>query len=669
MKKKTEDLILEARNFFRAYKKEIGRSVRDGKNVIYIDFEDIASFNHEFAELLISHPEEILQVLEVALEDSGLVIKPRVRFLSLPGTYSEKIRNLRAKHLNKMIQVEGIVRQASEVRPQVVNAKFECPSCGTILSVLQIENKFREPSRCSCGRKGGFRLVSKDMIDAQRLVIEESPESLVGGEQPRRVSVFLKEDLVEPRMEERTTPGSKVRIIGILKEIPKLSQTGGILTRYDIAVEASNIIPLEETFEELAIDEEDERQIKELAADPKVFEKFIDSIAPSIYGYEEIKKSLVLQLFGGIKKERSDGTQSRGDIHVLLVGDPGVAKSVMLKFIASIAPKGRYVAGRGATGAGITATVVRDEFLRGWSLEAGALVLSNKGIVCIDEIEKMNPDDRSAMHEGMEQQTVTISKANVQATLRSETSVLAAANPKLGRFDPYQTVASQIDIPPTLINRFDVIFVLKDNPDRARDEAIATHVLLEHKRPEIKTPIERDSFRKYVAYAKQKVFPKLTDEAIDEIKKFYVELRNMPVAVEQPTKPLPISARQLEGLIRLSEASARCRLGKKVKKQDARIAIELMKYYLMQVGYDYETKTFDIDRIATGVSTSQRGRIILVRETLSRLESRLGKLIPVEEIKKELEGKLDGKDIDDALDKLTISGDIFHPRKGFVQRM
>ena len=669
MEKKTEDLILEARNFFESYKKEIGKHIREGKNVIIVDFNDLALFSHELTEMLITNPEEIFQILEVALEELGLVSNPRVRLSNLPETYSEKIRNLRAKHLNKLVQIEGIVRQASEVRPQVVNAKFECPSCGTILSVLQIESKFREPSRCSCGRKAGFKLVSKDMVDAQRIVIEESPESLIGGEQPRRISVFLKEDLVEPRMEEKTTPGSRVRVIGILKEIPRITQSGGISTRYDIAIEANNLQPLEETFEELDISEEDERQIKELAADPKVLEKFIDSIAPSIYGHEEIKKALVLQLFGGVKKIKGDGTKTRGDTHVLLVGDPGVAKSQLLKFISGIAPKGRYVVGKGATGAGLTATVVRDEFLKGWSLEAGAMVLSNKGIVCIDEIEKMDEQERSAMHEALEQQTVTISKANVQATLRAETSVLAAANPKFGRFDPYQTVASQIDIPPTLINRFDVIFVLKDVPERAKDEAIATHVLLEHQKPEVKAPIERDLFRKYIAYAKQKIFPKLTDEAIQEIKKFYVDLRNMPQSIDQPTKPLPISARQLEALIRLSEASAKLRLSKYVTKKDAKIAIDLMKYYLMQVGYDYETKTFDIDRIATGMSTSQRGKILMVRETLARLESRLGKLIPIEEIKKELEGKLDVKDIEEALDKLTIAGDIFHPKKGFIQRM
>ncbi len=667
--KKSEDLATEARNFFNFYKKEIGKSVRAGKNVIYVNFEDISSFSHILAEQLTSTPEEILQVLEVALEESGLVSNPKIRLSNIPEMQFTEIRNIRAKHLNQLISIEGIIRQASDVRPQVVNAKFECPSCGTIISVLQIEKRFREPSRCSCGRKGQFRLVSKDMVDAQRVVIEESPESLMGGEQPRRISVFLKEDLVDPKMEERTTPGSRVKIIGVLKEVPVPLQTGSISTRFDLAMEANNIIPLEETFEEFEISEEDERQILELAADKQILQKMIGSIAPSIFGYDEIKQSLVLQLFGGVKKKRADGTDSRGDIHILLVGDPGVAKSVILKFISSLAPKGRYIVGKAATGAGITATVVRDEFLKGWSLEAGAIVLSNKGLICIDEIDKMDPQDRSAMHEAMEQQTVTISKANVQATLRAETSVLAAANPKLGRFEPFQVIAQQIDMPPTLLNRFDVIFTLRDLPDRGKDEAIATHVLLEHKREGKKQIIDGELFRKYIAYAKQKVNPKLTDEAVDEIKKFYIELRNAPVSAEGVIKPIPISARQLEAMVRLSEAAAKTRLHKKVRREDAKLAIEIMKYYLMQVGFDQETKTFDIDRIATGVSTSQRGRIILIREALSRLESRMGKLIPIEEVNKELEEKMGKGELEEGIQKLKQTGDIFEPRKGYIQRV
>ena len=666
---KKEEFIAESKNFFNFYKKKIGEAIREYERIIFISFNDLASYSPELSEAILEKPEEMISSLELALDEIGLVKNPRIRFLDLPHNNFVKVRNIRAKHLNKFVWIEGIVRQASDVRPQVVSAKFECPSCGTLISVLQLDKKFKEPSRCSCGRKGFFKLVSKQMVDAQRLVIEESPESLSGGEQPRRVNIFLKEDLVEPRMEERTTPGAKIRVFGILNEVPVPLPTGSVSTRFDLAIDANNVIPLEETYEDLKISEEDELQIKELSLDPHVFKKLAENIAPSIYGYEEVKQALVLQLFGGVRKEKLDRTVFRGDIHVLLVGDPGVAKSVTLKFVSMIAPRGRYVVGKSASGAGLTATVVRDEFLRGWSLEAGAMVLSNKGIVCIDEIEKMDPNDRSAMHEAMEQQTVTISKANVQASLRAETSVLAAGNPKFGRFDPYQTIASQIDIQPTLLNRFDVIFILRDNPDKAKDDAIASHVLFEHKDTKARGSIDVELFRKYVAYAKKIIQPKLSDEAIEEIKKFYVTLRNAPTAADLPLRPIPITARQLEALVRLSEASAKTRLSEKVEKQDATRAINLMKYYLMQAGYDYETKSFDIDKIVTGVTASKRGKILEVKESIIRLESKIGKLIPVEEIEKELEGKMQKTDLDDVLDKLALSGDIFHPKKGYIQRV
>jgi replicative DNA helicase Mcm len=666
-KSKNEELIIEAKNFFELYKKD-QNVIQKKNNVMYLDFMKLTEVSSRLSDEILSNPEEILRLVELGIEESGLLSGLRVRLTNLPKILEVKIRDIRSKHLNEMICIEGIIRQASDVRPQVVNAKFECPSCGTIISVLQIEKKFREPSKCSCGRRGGFRLMSKEMVDTQRLVIDESPESLKGGEQPKRINVFVKEDLVEPRMEEKTTPGSRVKVIGVLKEVPVPLQSGGLSTRFELAIEVNNIIPMEETFEELNVSEEEEIKILELSKDPKIFENLAKSIAPSVWGYEEIKKSLVLQLFGGVQKEHADGQKSRGDLHILLIGDPGVAKSVTLCFMANISPKGRYVVGKSASGAGLTATVVRDEYLRGWSLEAGAMVLANKGLVCIDELEKMDPQDRSAMHEAMEQQTITISKANVQATLRAETSVLAAANPKFGRFDPYQPIAQQIDLPPTLINRFDVIFTLRDIPDKKKDEMIADHVLLEHQKKSVEVLVSKEIFRKYVAYAKQRVKPALSEEAVAEIKKFYIDLRNKPVSSESAVRPIPISARQLQALVRMAEASAKLRLSDTVTVGDAKEAIDLMKYYLMQVGYDYESKTFDIDRISTGIASSQRNKIILVRDTIFKLEERIGKLIPVEEIEKELEGNVGKTEIEDALGKLQASGDIFKPRRGHVSR-
>jgi len=474
---------------------------------------------------------------------------------------------------------------------------------------------------------------------------------------------------VEPIMEERTTPGSKVNIIGVLKEVPIPLRTGAVSVRFDLAVEANNAVPLEESLNVLEISDEDEKQIKELSTDPELYKKLRESIAPSVFGYEEVKDSLVLQLFGGERRQRSDGNFCRGDIHVLLVGDPGVAKSVILKFMASVAPKGRYVSGTATTAAGLTATVVKDEFLRGWSLEAGIMVLANKGIAAIDEIEDMDEKDRSAMHEAMEQQTVSISKANVQATLRAETSVLAAGNPKFGRFDPYQPISQQIKIAPALLSRFDLLFMLKDLPERVKDEAIANHIMRERRMTTVKVPLEPEFLRKYIAYSKQHIHPELTDMAVDEIKKFYVDLRNTPIVSEDLVKPIPITARQLEALIRLSEANARARLSKKVTREDAKKAITLLKFCLMQVGYDYESKTIDIDKISSGITASQKSKIIMVREAILRLESRLGKLIPVEEVVRELSEKFDSETVEDSLLKLKTAGDIFEPKRGFIQKI
>ncbi len=669
-KKGHEELMQEAKNFFTDYKKRLGEGQGEHRNVFFISFKDIAENSLPISERVLQAPEDTLALMENALDEMGITNAKnvRIRLTDLPQSIQEKVRNIRAKHLDQFIWIEGIVRQASDVRPQVVNARFECPTCGAILSVLQIDKKFREPARCSCGRKGLFKLISKVMVDAQRLVIEEAPDSLDGGEQPRRINVFLQEDLVDPRMEERTTPGSRIRVLGILKEVPVPLQTGAISTRFDLAVEANNVIPMEETFEDISITEEEERQIRELAADPHVSKRLTQSIAPSVYGFEGIKEALMLQLFSGIKKKKSDGGQTRGNIHILLVGDPGVAKSVTLKFISSIAPKGRYVSGKATTGAGLTAAVVKDEFLKGWSLEAGAMVLANKGTVCVDEIEKMSENDRSTMHEAMEQQTVTVSKANIQATLRSETSVLAAGNPKLGRFDPFTPIPQQIDISPALLSRFDVIFILRDIPNKIQDEAIASHVLEEHQQEVIRDVLDPKFLRKYIAYA-QKRNPKLTHEAADEIKTFYVSLRNQSVRGDADIKPIPITARQLEAIIRLSEAHARMRLSDTVTRNDAREAIRLLKNSLMQVGYDEDSKSFDIDKITTGISTSKRSKIVAVKEAISKLEAKVGKLISLEELEQEVGDGFTKDDLDDAINQLSKSGDIFRPKQGYIQKL
>ncbi len=672
------DQIKKFNDFIDAiYYDSLLENVRRGDNFLLIDFAELSKYDPDLATELLDKPEETTKAIEKAIEqydigsDNSVQLLIKVRFHNLPKSNYIMIRDIRSKHINKFLYVEGIIRQKSDVRPQVTSARFECPACGNIMNILQLEGTFKEPTRCGCGRKGKFVLIDKSMVDAQGIVLEETPENLEGGEQPKRINVLLTDDLVSPLSEKRTSPGSKIQVVGTIKEVPIISKTGAKSTRFDLMIESNYLKPSQDTFYQVKISEEEEKAVLEIANDPRGYEKLVNSIAPSIYGYEKVKESLLLQLMGGVRKVRSDQVVSRGDMHILLVGDPGSGKSALLKRISQIAPKGRYVSGKGVSGAGLTASVVRDEFLKGWALEAGAMVLSSDGLVCVDELDKMSNEDRAAMHEALENQTVSISKANIQATLIARTTVLAAANPKFGRFDPYGVIADQIDLPPTLINRFDLIFPIKDLPDEKQDEKMAKHILALHQTPDIQEPeISTEILRKYISYVRQKVNPKLTDGAIEEIKEFYLRMRKTGMSEGGGIRSVPISARQLEALVRLSEASARSRLDNRVTRNDAKKAIELLDYCLMQVGFDKETGKIDIDRITTGITATQRGRILIVRDIITELEEKLGKVVPIDDIITEAKLKgLDEDKIEDALQKLKISGDIFEPKSGFVSRI
>ncbi len=654
------------------YYNSLLENIRKGNKFLLVDFVELSKYDPDLATELLDAPEETIKAIEKAIEqfDVDGLNDLRIRFHNLPQSQHIMIRNIRSKHLNKLFFVEGVIRRKSDVRPQVTSARFECPVCGNIMNVLQLEGTFREPTRCGCGRKGKFVMLDKELVDAQGIVIEEAHENIEGGEQPKRINVLLTDDLVSPLSEKRTSPGSKVEVVGIVKEVPIISRSGAKSTKLDLMVDANYIKPVESTFYEIEISEEEEKQILEIANDPKGYEKLVNSIAPSIYGYEKIKEALLLQLMGGVRKTRMDSVVSRGDMHILLVGDPGSGKSALLKRITQIAPKGRYVSGKGVSGAGITAAVVRDEFLSGWALEAGAMVLSSDGLVCVDELDKMSNEDRAAMHEALENQTVSISKANIQATLIARTTVLAAANPKYGRFDPYGIIADQINLPPTLINRFDLIFPIKDLPEETRDEKMAKHILILHQSPEVNEPeISTEILRKYIAYARQKIIPKLTDGALEEIKEFYLRMRKSGGG-DGGINAIPISARQLEALVRLSEASARSRFDDRVTRKDAKKAIELLDYCLMQVGFDRETGKVDIDRIATGIAATSRSHILILKDIIGELENRFGKSIPINDVVAEAKNRgLDEDKVEEALERLKRSGDIFEPKRGSISRI
>lgn len=655
------------------YMPQLLEKSRKGERFIVLDFKRLSMFDINLAEELLENPDDVVKAAEMSIEQFDLPGEAKgfsVRIKNLPDSQKILIKDIRSKHLGKLYWYEGVVRQKSDVRPQVTSTRYECPACGNVITVLQLDQKMKEPTRCGCGRKGKFNLLSKELVDAQRLTLEESSEDLEGGEQPKRIQVFLKNDLVSPLSEKKTNPGTKVVLVGILKEVPIILRTGGQSTRFDLMVEGNFVDAVQEEFGEIKITSEEMEQIKQIGKSPKVISKLVNSLAPSIYGHDKIKEALLLQLLGGVKKKRDDGITTRGDMHLLLIGDPGSGKSQLLKRVDTVAPKSRFVSGKGASGAGLTATVVKDEFIGGWALEAGALVLANKGVICIDELDKMTKEDTSSMHEALEGQTVTISKANIQATLRCQTTVLAAANPKFGRFDPYsKTIAEQIELPTTLINRFDLIFPVKDLPDPVKDERLARFILNLHQETTKATPeVDTELLRKFIAHAR-KGKPKISDSVINELVNYYLSMRGSGQG-EGSVKSIPISARQLEGLVRMTEAYAKMRLSNKATVKDAKRAIEMLDYCLKQIAFDEETGSIDIDRIATGITTGQRSKIVTIKEIIMELENQIGKNIPLEDIiSLAAERNMSEEDVEASIEKLKRSGDVFEPRRGFISKI
>lgn len=425
-----------------------------------VEYGVLDRFDTDLALYLLEHPQNALYTAERALQrfvppTEEAEIRFRVR--GFPRDLRTEVRALRAKHLGKLVSVEGLVRKATEVRPRLVEAVFQCLRCGAVIKEAQEGLNYREPLECyedqgGCSRTASatkWKLLDEGSryIDTQKLEIQEPPEELRGGEAPQRLVAYVEDDLTG-----YVNPGDRVVLNGVLRG----SQRGRFSaksTLFDIFVDANSAELEQVEYEEIEITPEDEARIREEAGSGDVIRKIVGSIAPSIYGMTVEKEALALQLFGGVPKQLPDGRRIRGDIHALLVGDPGTAKSELLTYMTKLSPRGIYASGKASSSAGLTAAAVRDEFGEGrWTLEAGALVLGDKGLVSLDEIEKMNDQDRSSIHTAMEQQTIHVAKAGITATLQTRCSILAAANPTLGRFDENKYISEQINLPPTLLS-------------------------------------------------------------------------------------------------------------------------------------------------------------------------------------------------------------------------
>ncbi|ACV47167.1 MULTISPECIES: ATP-binding protein [Halomicrobium] len=848
------------RDYYRNEIGELAQKYPNDQKSLWVDWDDLYRFDPDLADDVRNRPEQMQDYAEEALRLYDLPVdvklgQAHVRFHDLPE--SEDIRAIRHEHHGMLIAVQGIVRKATDVRPKVTNAAFECQRCGTLTRIPQVAGDFQEPHECQgCERQGPFRLNmdQSEFVDAQKIRVQESPEGLRGGETPQAIDVNIEDDITG-----EVTAGDHVRVTGVLK----LDQQGDDRSQspmFDLYMDGIDVSIEDEQFEDMDITEEDKKEIIELSNEDDLYDKMVGAIAPSIYGYEREKLAMMLQLFSGVTKHLPDGSRIRGDLHMLLIGDPGTGKclsgdthvtlgdgsevpirtlvednlddpkpvddgvwdtvdfevpslqedgtisqqqatkvwkreapeqlyrirtatgrelditpshplfvqsngrfeavkaeqltagqmiackgnndetehgqstvaadggvvtaqtdriesiepvepedewvydlevggthnyvsngvvshnSQMLSYIQNIAPRSVYTSGKGSSSAGLTAAAVRDDFGDGqqWTLEAGALVLADLGIAAVDELDKMNPDDRSAMHQALEQQEISINKAGINATLKSRCSLLGAANPKYGRFDQFEPIGEQIDLEPALVSRFDLIFTVTDEPDEEEDRNLASHIIQTNYAGELHThrvenptsdysqeqvdavteevapTIEPDLLRKYVAHAKTSCFPTMTEEAKTEIEDFYVDLR---VQGTDEDAAVPVTARKLEALVRLSEASARIRLSDTVEKEDAERATTIARYCMEQIGVDPETGEFDADVVETGTSKSQRDRIQNLKGIISDIEEEYDEGAPVDVVVERAEEVgIEESKAEHEIEKLKQKGEVYEPR-------
>ncbi|RJX44854.1 AAA family ATPase [Halonotius aquaticus] len=689
----TDRFIQFYRNYYRDEIGQLAQQYPNEKRSLYIDYDDLYQFDADLAEDYRSQPDQLQEYAEEALRlyDLPADVKlgnAHVRLRNLPE--SVDIRGIRVhdNHIGKLVAVQGIVRKATDVRPKITDSAFECQRCGTMNYIPQQDGEFQEPHECQgCERQGPFRINfdQSEFIDAQKIRVQESPEGLRGGETPQSIDMNVEDDITG-----KVTPGDHVTAVGVL-HIEQMSEGNEKSSLFDLYMDGVSITVEDEEFEDMDIEQADIETIITLSNEDDIYDQMVGSVAPAIYGYEEEKLAMILQLFSGVTKNLPDGSRIRGDLHMLLIGDPGTGKSQMLSYIENIAPRSVYTSGKGSSSAGLTAAAVQDDFGDGqqWTLEAGALVLADKGIAAVDELDKMASDDRSAMHEALEQQKISISKAGINATLKSRCSLLGAANPKYGRFDQYEPIGEQIDLEPALISRFDLIFTVTDQPDPEHDGKLADHILKTNYAGELNTQrdriatseftqqqvddvteevapeIDAELLRKYVAHAKRSCFPTMTDEAKATIREFYVDLRSKGADEDAP---IPVTARKLEALVRLAEASARVRLSDTVEAEDADRSVDIVRSCLQDIGVDPETGQFDADVVETGTSKTQRDRIKNIKGLISDIEEEFEEGAPIEEVLDRAdEIGMDASKAEQEIEKLRRKGEVYEPKQDHLR--
>ncbi|CAK1583486.1 unnamed protein product [Parnassius mnemosyne] len=593
VKKKFKEFIRQFHtgNFNFKYRDALKRNYNLNQYWVEINIEDLSSFDEILAEKLYKKPSEHLPILEEAakeLADELTAPRPEgeenvedIQVLLSSDANPSSLRELKSETVSRLVKIPGIVISTSAIKAKATKISIQCRSCRNIIPNLPVKpglEGYVMPRKCNTEQAGRpkcpldpfFIIPDKcKCIDYQVLKLQETPESIPQGEMPRHLTVYCERMLCE-----RVAPGARVTVLGIysIKKIAKIGKEGR--DKGSVGVRSSYLRAVGLTAEEgvtgglRPFTAEEEEQFRRLAASPDIYDRIAKSIAPSIFGAVDMKKAIACLLFGGSRKRLPDGLTRRGDINILLLGDPGTAKSQLLKFVEKAAPIGVYTSGKGSSAAGLTASVIRDPASRNFVMEGGAMVLADGGVVCIDEFDKMREDDRVAIHEAMEQQTISIAKAGITTTLNSRCSVLAAANSVFGRWDDTKA-DDNIDFMPTILSRFDMIFIVKDEHDQNRDITLAKHIISVHmggnsaERAAGAGELPLALLRRYGAYCRARCGPRLAAAAAERLRARYVLMRTGADRHERAADKrlsIPITVRQLEAIVRISESLAKMQL-------------------------------------------------------------------------------------------------------------
>lgn len=677
-----EDYIEFLRVYYHDEVGQLAQAYPKEQRSLHIDWGDLFTGHREAAEEFLEEPQAVRDKLADAVKNYDLPADVGLSDVDIhitgldehnrhdvgdysPSSLPDEVRELR-----------GQVAKRTEKRPILETAVFHCERCPSTMTIPQTgDDKLDEPHQCKgCERKGPFTLdvQASEQSDYQLIRLKEPPERSRGGE-GESIDIQLRDELVD-----EVRPGDRIRTTSHIKERPEKDGKQKKRTM-KVYAEAFGIDNEEQDWDDFNIEEHRER-IEEIAQSGRAFDKIRESVYPSHHGDDRAKEAITLQMFGGVDKELPDGSETRGTIHVGFIGDPATDKSGLLSYAQQLTPRSIKTSGKGTTGVGLTAAAVQDDFGDGgWTLEAGAVVQADGGLCCVDELDKMEGGDQGGLLEAMSDQEVSVAKAGIKATLPANTSILAAANPKQGRFDLYQDIGDQFDFHPALLSRFDLIFTFTDTPDHDDDTTLAGHMgkvtqagqkiaagqsLDEDEEMAVSPEIEPEVMRAYVALARQ-INPVMTDDARKHIEEQWVSVRSDGEGEDQP---VPVTARKLDAMFRLAEASARIRLSDTITVTDAQRALDVHHASLEDIGIDPETGEMDADIIETGRPKSQRDRKKLVKSTVEELEMEYDRGAPNEKVIEAMaENGVDQDQTEYEIDQLKQQGEVYEPNDGFLR--